>query len=70
MSECELACPPSGHVTMLVNNLHYFCWPSQSVDVFFLFEYFIKLMDFFVVFSRIFDSSYVLGCGRDFKLAD
>ena len=28
VSECELACPPSGHVTMLVNNLHYFCWPS------------------------------------------
>ena len=24
----------------------------------------------FSVFSRIFDSSYVLGCGRDFKLAD
>ena len=22
------------------------------------------------IFSRIFDSSYVLGCGRDFKLAD
>ena len=28
VSECELACPPSGHVTTLVNNLHYFCWPS------------------------------------------
>ena len=25
VSECELACPPSGHVTTLVNNLHYFC---------------------------------------------
>ena len=41
VSECELACPPSGHVTTLVNNLHYFCWPSQSVDVFFLFGFFI-----------------------------
>ena len=28
VSECELACSPSGHVTTLVNNLHYFCWPS------------------------------------------
>ena len=28
VSECELACPPSGHVTTPVNNLHYFCWPS------------------------------------------
>ena len=28
VSKCELACPPSGHVTTLVNNLHYFCWPS------------------------------------------
>ena len=28
VSECDLACPPSGHVTTLVNNLHYFCWPS------------------------------------------
>ena len=28
VSECELACPPSGHVTTLVNNLQYFFWPS------------------------------------------
>ena len=27
-------------------------------------------LQYFFVFSRIFDSSYVLGCGRDFKLAD
>ena len=30
MSECELACPPSGHVTTLVNNLHYFCCRKYS----------------------------------------
>ena len=46
MSECELACPPSGHVTTLVNNLHYFCWPSQSVDVFFSIGIFIKFDGF------------------------
>ena len=46
VSECELACPPSGHVTTLVNNLHYFCWPSQSVDVFFYLDLFIKFMVF------------------------
>ena len=37
MSECELACPPSGHVTTPVDNLHYFCWPSLSLDVLFSF---------------------------------
>ena len=30
MSECELGCPPSGHVTTLVNNLHYFCCRKYS----------------------------------------
>ena len=30
VSECELACPPSGHVTTLVNNLHYFCCRKYS----------------------------------------
>ena len=32
MSECELACPPSGHVTTLVNNLHYFCAGEAGGD--------------------------------------
>ena len=30
VSECELACPPSGHVTAPVNNLHYFCCRKYS----------------------------------------
>ena len=30
VSECELACPPSVHVTTLVNNLHYFCCRKYS----------------------------------------
>ena len=30
MSECELACPPSGHVTTPVNNFHYFCCRKYS----------------------------------------
>ena len=51
VSECELACPPSGHVTTLVNNLHYFCWLSQSVDVFFYLDFFIKLMVFLWLFE-------------------
>ena len=51
VSECELACPPSGHVTTLVNNLHYFCWPSQSVDVFFSIGIFIKFDGFLWLFE-------------------
>ena len=46
VSECELACPPSGHVTTPVNNLHYFCWPSQSVDVFIFYLDLLRLMVF------------------------
>ena len=51
VSECELACPRSGHVTTLVNNLHYFCWPSQSVDVFIFFLDFYQVGWIFVAFE-------------------
>ena len=44
--ECGLGGPPSGHVTKLINNLHYFCWPSLSVDVFFHFGFLLKFFDF------------------------
>ena len=46
VSECELACPPSGHVTTLVNNLHLFLLAILECGCVILIWIFIKFLEF------------------------